>query len=104
MEDVLSEYRLPYDPTHPLICMDESSKQLVDEVKIAIPVTPGKPLRYDDEYIRQGVANIFMFVEPLGGWRYVAVTKQRTRKDWALQIKDLLEVHYPHAVKIKLVG
>jgi len=103
MEDVLSEYQLAYDPTRPLICMDESSKQLIDEVKIPIPAAPGKPLRYDDEYIRQGVANIFMFVEPLAGWRHVAVTKQRTRKDWALQIKNLLEIHHPHAVKIKLV-
>lgn len=103
MEDVLSVCHIPYDSAIPQICMDESSKQLVDEVKIPIPARPGNTLRYDDEYIRKGVAEIFMFVEPLAGWRHVEVTQRRTKKDWALQIRELLEVHYPHATKVRLV-
>lgn len=83
--------------------MDESCKQLVDEVKIPIPAAPAKPMRYDDEYVRKGVAEIFLFVEPLGGWRHVSVTERRTRKDWALQIRQLLIVHYPEAEKVILV-
>jgi len=103
MEDVLCVYQLPYDPTHPQVCMDESCKQLTGEVRVAIPVSPGQPLRYDDEYVRHGVAEIFMFVEPLTGWRRVSVTERRTRIDWALQIRELLQVDYPDAVKVRLV-
>ena len=103
MEDILAVYHLPYDPMYPQICMDESCKQLVDEVKVPIPTAPGKPMRYDHEYARKGVAEIFLFVEPLGGWRHVSVTARRTRKDWALQIRELLIVHYPEAAKVILV-
>ena len=103
MEDVLSVYHLPYDPNYPQICMDESCKQLVDEVKIPLAAAPGKPMRYDDEYIRKGVADIFVFVEPLTGWRHLAITQTRTRKDWAVQIRELLNRHFPRAQKVRLV-
>lgn len=103
MEDVLCVYQLPYDAAYPQVCMDESCKQLISEVKVPIPAKPGRTLRYDDEYVRKGVSEIFMFVEPLRGWRHVVVTDRRTKKDWAYQIKDLIDIHYPEAVKIRLV-
>ena len=86
MEDVLEVYHLPYDPDYPVVCMDESSKQLIGEVREPIPGTPGQLRRIDDEYVRNGVAEIFMEVEPLAGRRHVAMTERRTRKDWAQQI------------------
>ncbi len=83
--------------------MDESSKQMIGEVREPIPCKPGQPLRVDDEYVRNGVAEIFMEVEPLAGKRHVAVTERRTRKDWALQIKQMLDERYPDAIKVRLV-
>lgn len=83
--------------------MDESCKQMVGEVRDPIPCAPGKPERIDDEYVRNGVAEIFMEVEPLAGKRHVAVTERRTRKDWALQIKEMLDERYPDANKVRLV-
>ena len=83
--------------------MDESSKQLVGEVHEPIPGKPGQPKRIDDEYVRHGVAEIFMEVEPLAGKRHVEITERRTRKDWARQIKSMLDEHYPQAVKVRLV-
>lgn len=103
MEDVLEVYHLPYDPRYPVICMDESCKQLIGEVREPIPAKPGQPARMDDEYVRKGVAEIFMEVEPLGGRRHVAVTERRTRKDWAEQIRQMLDKRYPDAVKVRLV-
>jgi DDE superfamily endonuclease len=103
MEDVLAVYHLPYDPEYPVVCMDESCKQLIGEVRDPIPCTPGKPVRIDDEYVRNGVAEIFMEVEPLAGRRHVAVTEHRTRIDWALQIKQMLDERYPDAHKVRLV-
>jgi len=103
MEDVLSVYLLPYDPDYPVVCMDESSKQLIGEVRTPIPGKPGQPKRVDDEYVRNGVAEIFMEVEPLAGKRHVAVTERRTRKDWARQIKSMLDERYPEAIKVRLV-
>ena len=103
MEDVLEVYHLPYDSGYPVVCMDESSKQMIGEVHEPIPCKPGQPMRMDDEYVRNGVAQIFMEVEPLAGRRHVAVTKRRTRKDWAQQIKQMLDERYPDAVKIRLV-
>ena len=103
MEDVLDVYHLPYDPEYPMVCMDESSKQLIGEVRDPIPCEPGKPLRVDDEYIRNGVAEIFMEVEPLAGRRHVEITEHRTRKDWAAQIKQMLDERYPDAIKVRLV-
>jgi hypothetical protein len=83
--------------------MDESSKQLVGEVNEPIPAAPGHPLLKDDEYVRNGVAEIFMEVEPLAGKRHVDVTERRTRIDWAYQIRDMLEIRYPEAEKVVLV-
>lgn len=103
MEDVLEVYHLPYDPDFPVVCMDESCKQLVGEVRTPIPCKPGKPARIDDEYVRNGVAQVFMEVEPLAGRRHVAITERRTRKDWAHQIKEMLDVRYPEAIRIRLV-
>jgi hypothetical protein len=103
MEDVLEVYHLPYDPGYPVVCMDESSKQLIGEVRDPIPCEPGKPVRVDDEYVRNGVAEIFMEVEPLAGKRHVEITEHRTRKDWASQIKQMLNERYPDAIKVRLV-
>jgi len=103
MEDVLEVYHLEYDPAYPVVCMDESSKQLIGEVRDPIPYKPGQPVRIDDEYVRNGVVEIFIEVEPLGGKRHVAVTEHRTRKDWALQIKSMLDERYHEARKVRLV-
>lgn len=103
MEDVLDVYQLPYDPDYPVVCMDESCKQMIGEVRDPIPCSPGRPRRIDDEYVRNGVAEIFMEVEPLAGRRHVAVTERRTKKDWAFQIKEMLDQRYPEAVKVRLV-
>ncbi|MCL2457688.1 MAG: transposase, partial [Desulfobulbus sp.] len=103
MEDVLEACRLPYDPDYPVICMDESSKQLVGEIYEPIPCAPGQPLRIDDEYVRNGVAEIFMEVEPLAGKRHVAATERRARKDWAAQIKQMLDERHPDATRVRLV-
>lgn len=81
MEDVLETYHMPYDPNYPVVCMDESCKQLVGEVRKPVPCIPGRPARMDDEYVRNGVVEIFMEVEPLAGRRHVAITERRTRKN-----------------------
>ncbi|WP_156934357.1 IS630 family transposase, partial [Paenibacillus zanthoxyli] len=96
-------YRLPYDAECPVICMDEKPFQLLDEARNPIPMKPAKPLREDAEYVHKGTCSIFIFMEPLAGWRHVNVRFQRTRIDWAEQIRELLEVHYPDAPKIRLV-
>ncbi len=103
MEDVLEVYCLPYDPLYPVVCMDESSQQLIGEVHDSIPCKPGHPKRVDDEYVRNGVAEIFMEVEPLGNRRHVEITERRTRKDWAWFIKGMLDERYPDAVQVRLV-
>ena len=103
MEDVLDVYTRPYDPRFPQVCMDETSKQLVGETRVPIAAAPGRPARYDYEYERHGVRNLFLFVEPLGGWRHVQVTDHRTKQDWAHAIQDLVDVHYPTAERIVLV-
>lgn len=103
MEDVLEVYHLPYDLDYPMVCMDESSKQMIGEVRKPIPCEPGQSERIDDEYVRNGVAEIFMEVEPLAGKRHVMVTEHRTRKDWARQIKQMLDERYPDATKVRLV-
>ena len=103
MEEVLAVYTRPYDPTHPVVCLDETSKQLVAETRTPLPAEPGQPQRVDYEYERQGTANLFMAVEPLAGQRYVTVTDRRTAVDFARIVKDLLEVRYPHADKVVLV-
>jgi DDE superfamily endonuclease len=103
MEDVLSVYKLPYDPRRPVVCMDESSKQLVAEVRRPIGVQPGKPRREDNEYQRKGTCNLFLFFEPLRGRRRVWVTGQRRKVEWACRVRALLEEDYPTAEKVLLV-
>jgi hypothetical protein len=103
MEDVLEIYHLPHDPEYPVVCMDESCKQMIGEVRQPIPCAPGQPVRIDYEYERMGVAEIFMEVEPLAGRRHVAVRERRTRTDWAFQIKEMLDERYPDATKVRLV-
>ena len=90
MEDVLDTYAQPYDAAYPVICMDEASKQLVGEFRDPLPMRPGDPLRIDSEYVRLGTCNLFMFCEPLRGWRHVRVTKRRTKVDWAHALRDCL--------------
>lgn len=103
MEDILAVYKSSYDALHPLICMDESSKQQIKEVRQPIPAKPGSVEKYDTEYERNGVSNVFMFFEPLAGQRHVAVTDRRTAVDWAHQIKHLVDVLYPQTECITLV-
>lgn len=103
MEDVLKVYSRPYNSENPVVCMDESSKQLIGEVRAPIPMTPGESRRIDDEYERKGVAEIFMAVEPLAGVRTVQVTERRTREDWAEFIRYLVDVKYGSCGKITLV-
>jgi hypothetical protein len=103
MEDVLDVYTRPYDPKRPLICMDETNKQLLRDARPPQPGRPGRPARVDYEYEREGVANLFLFCEPLAGRRWVDVTERRTKADWAHQIKHLIDVRYPDAEGIALV-
>jgi hypothetical protein len=103
MEDVLTVYRLPHDPLFPVVCMDESSKQLVGEVHAPIPAAPGHGQIIDHEYVRNGVATLFVEVEPLAGRRHVEVTERRTRQDWAQFIKAMHDERHPDAIKVRLV-
>jgi hypothetical protein len=103
MEDVLAVYVRPYDPRVPQVCMDEISKQLLGEIREALPMEPGHPERQDYEYERHGVCNIFLACEPLAGKRYSKVTTQRTKVDWAHFIQEVVDVHYTDAEKIVLV-
>ena len=103
MEDVLEVYHRPYDPLRPLVCMDESSKQLIAQVREPLPAKPGAVAKEDCEYERRGTANIFMAVEPLAGKRAVQVTDQRTRIDWARFIQYLLVTVYPEVTMVVLV-
>jgi len=103
MEEVLDVYTRPHDPEKPLVCLDEGSKQLVSETRTPLPMTPGQPLRVDYEYERNGTANMFMLFAPLEGFRHVEVTDRRTAIDYAIILKDLSDIHFPHAKKIVLV-
>jgi hypothetical protein len=103
MEDMLELYQRPYDADEPTVCMDETTKQLVGEVFEPLPMIPGAPERFDTLYQRNGVATLFIFFEPLSGWRKVNVTESKTKRDWAHQVKELLDVHYPRAKKVHLV-
>jgi hypothetical protein len=103
MEDVLAVYQRPDDPRFPQLCMDEASKQLLDQVTPPLPIVPGHPEREDYEYVRGGTANLFLLCEPLRGWRHLTVTARRTRVDWAHCIKELVDLHSPDAEKIVLV-
>jgi len=103
MENVPEVYHRRYDPKRPMVCMDETGKQLVKETRVPQPPGPGRPQRFDYEYERNGTANLFMFCEPLAGRRRVAVTDRRTRCDWAEQIRVLLDVQYPRAERVTRV-
>lgn len=103
MEDILDVYQRPYDPLQPLVCMDEMSKPLIGETRVPLPVMPGQPKKYDYEYERKGVNNVFMVFEPLMGERQVSVTDHRTKVDWAKCIKDIVDTHYPGAAKITVI-
>jgi len=103
MEDVLEVYQRSYDPKRPVVCMDETSKQLVGETRVPMPAAPGQTIRHDYEYERNGVENLFIAFEPLAGWRHVEVTEHRTRVDWAEFMRFLLDKQYPHAERVTLV-
>ncbi len=103
MEDVLDVYKRPVDPKRPLVCFDESPEQLVSETRQALPMTPGQLEKYDYEYRREGVSNLFMFFAPLQNWRNIKVTERRTKVDWAYCMRDLVDVHFPQAEKIVIV-
>jgi hypothetical protein len=103
MEDVLEVYKRPYDPQRPVVCLDETSKQLIGEVRTPVPAAPGQIAHYDCEYVRNGVANLFMIFEPLAGQRDVEVTERRTKKDYAQCLRKLSDEVYPEAESIVLV-
>ena len=103
MEDVLDVYTRPYDEEQVLVCLDETSKQQIMEVRQPLPAAPGAEYRYDAEYKRNGVSNLFMLFAPLEGWRHVEVTDQRTQHDWAEVVRQLVDVHFPRAKKVVLV-
>ena len=103
MEDLLDLYAEPLDPARPVVGFDESSKQLVAETRVPIPLKPGHPERFDTEYERNGTANLFLFVQPRGGWRHVAVTERRTKDDFAHQMQALVDRHFPDATVIRIV-
>jgi hypothetical protein len=103
MEDVLEVYHRPHDPEYPVVCVDETSKQLISETRIPIKVKPGKPARHDYEYERNGTANLFMMFAPLEGWRHVEVTDRHTAVDFAHMLRDLSDTHFPGAKKIVLM-
>ena len=103
MEDVLGVYTRPYDPARPVVCLDETSRQVLADVRPPLPIAAGVPRRDDPEYVRHGVANLFLVCEPLRGWREVIVSDRRTRLDWAACVKALADTHYPTAERIVLV-
>ena len=103
MEDVLDVYKRPYDAKRPVVCLDETSKQLVGEVRMPLPAAPGQVAQVDYEYVRKGVANLFMIFEPLAGWRDVTVTERRTRKDYAECLRRISDEMYPDAEVVVLV-
>ena len=103
MEDVLAVYTRPFNPSIPVICMDEKPCQLLDEARKPIPASPGYVRKEDNEYIRKGTCSLFLFTEPLGGWRRCDASERRTKQDWAEQVRILLEEDYPDCEKVILV-
>jgi len=103
MENVLEVYHRPYDPKRPVVCMDEKPRQLVKETRRGLVGRPGRAERYDYEYERNGTANLFLFCEPLRGWRRVEVRSRRTKRDWATEVRRLVDADYPQAERITLV-
>jgi hypothetical protein len=100
MEEVLAVYLRPHDPERPLVCLDETSKQLVAETRTPIPMKPGSPAHYDYEYERHGVANLFMMFAPLEGWRHVKVTDRHTAIDYAHVLRDISDIHFADAEEL----
>ena len=100
---MLAVYERPLDPARPVVCLDETSRQLLGDVRPPVPGSPGQPARHDPEYVRGGVANLFRVTEPLRGWRSVRVSEQRARLDFAACVKELVDVHYPAAERVVLV-
>jgi len=103
MEDTLEVYHRPHDPKRPLVCFDEGGKQLTKETRLPLPPRPGDVAKYDYEYERNGTSNLFLFFAPLEAWRHVKVTERRTMVDFAFCMRDLVDIHFPHAEKIVLV-
>jgi transposase len=103
MEDVLDVYHLPDDPSFPTVCLDETSKQLIKEVRTPLAAAPGHPERYDYEYERNGVQNLFMFFCPVRNWRHVKVTDRRTKVDYAHCLRELVDDLFPNAKRIRIV-
>jgi len=103
MEDVLDVYQQPLNPAKPVVCFDERPTQLISEKRQPLPAEPGQPERYDYEYQREGTANVFAFFQPLAGWRHLKVTAQRTKADFAICMKELVDVHFLHADALRLV-
>src|SRR3972149_3469630 len=103
MEDILELYHRPYEERFPVVCMDEEPVQLVKETRVPLPPQPGWPRRYDHHYERAGTACVFIFTEPLGGWRRASVRERRTGVDWAHEIQILVETDYAEAQKVILV-
>jgi len=103
MEDVLDIYHLPYDPNFPVVCFDESSKQLVAEKHTSISVEPGQAERHDYEYKRNGVRNLLLFFSPLASWRHIQVAELRTHLEWAYCMRDLVDVHFPEATCVLVI-
>jgi hypothetical protein len=103
MEIILDLYERAYDPKHPVVCFDETSKQLIEETRLPLPAKPGQIQRYDYEYRRNGTRNLFLFFEPLAGWRHIDVTEHRARLDFAHQMRWLVDVAYPDVEAIDVV-
>jgi hypothetical protein len=103
MEDVLDLYGEPFKPWQPVVCFDERPCQLLGDTREALPMQPGQPKRYDYEYERHGTCNLFMMCQPLAGWRQVKVTTRRTKVDFAECMRELVDVHFPHAEAIRVV-
>lgn len=103
MEDILDLYTEPFNSLYPVVCFDEVSYQLISEKQKPLPLEPGKAQRYDYEYCRHGTRNLFLFVQPLAGWRHVKITPQRTKQDFAYCMRDLVDIHLPQVKKIRIV-
>jgi hypothetical protein len=103
MEHLLDLYEMPYDPLRPRVCFDETSKQLIEEIRRPLPAGPGQVLRYDYEYRRNGTRNLFLFFQPLAGWRHIEVTERRTKLDFAHQMRWLADVAFPDAEYIDVI-
>lgn len=104
MEDVLEVYQRPYDPKYPVVCLDESNCQLIEETRTALPARPGSCRKVDYEYRRNGVVDFFMMFEPLTGQRHVEIRSSRKREDFGFCIKQLVDIYYPDCEKIVLVA